>query len=110
MASIDASTDYDTITEKGIAWLLATFVRGTVTPFPPNIREAWVKIFAGADNSRDEVLANSTREATRAEALYVSLATGPGGGNGSAPTQSTYLGYEGLLSANDVSRALELTA
>ena len=110
MASIDASSEYDAIDTKGLTWLLSTFVQGVCFPFPPNIRESWVKIFAAAPNSRNEVLANSTRNCTRAEGLYCSPGAGPGGGNGSSQTACVYLGWEGLLTATDVTRALDATA
>lgn len=84
---------------------------GTYDPREESNRDALVKIFPSSmPNTRAAFLADATRKANYAEAIFIATATGPAGGNGSAQGQAAIANYEGSVSKDDVRNALAATA
>ena len=86
-------------------------------PEEANNREALIRIFPGnaypeeerMPNCRAAVLVDATRKATEAEKVLSEVATGPGGGNGSAQAQSAIAVFKGDLSNSDIGDAINAT-
>lgn len=84
---------------------------GTYDPQVESNRDALTKIFpASMPNTRAAFLADATRLASYVESLFIAIASGPGGGDGSSQATSAIAQWSGSVSFHDIDRALELTA
>lgn len=77
---------------------------GTFDPSNPNTRTGFQKIFSGStyDQTRANLLAASTRTATRAEKLFAVNGVASAGGDGSSTTAVANMTHEGNISTGDI--------
>jgi hypothetical protein len=108
IASMDWAAEYDPGFKDDMT-AIVFLVAAQYDPRPAGNRHALNAVFAGASNTKTAVLAAATRAATPAESLYITPATGPGGGDGSSQGQSALAVFSGSVSSAEVSRALRLT-
>ena len=81
---------------------------GTFNPALENTRVGFQRIFASHPQTRDSLLGIARQLATRAEKRFAVDGTGPGGGNGTAPTAVAVRTFAGNLSLDDVTAAVDL--
>ena len=85
------------------------FANGTYDPSLEANRDALVAIFPSSmPNTRAAMLADGTRQATYAEALFITTASGPAGGDGSSQNNSAIAGFIGSVSLQDVRDAVAI--
>ena len=83
---------------------------GSYNPSIENNRDGLIVIFPAAmPLTRAAVLADATRHATIVEKLFAEEASGPGGGDGSASTNSAIAVFSGNVTTSQVQLALEYT-
>ena len=107
--AVDWAADYAAIKDDMQTFLLL-FRNGSYPTAGAGARAALNEVLSGASDSKQAILAAATRKATEAETLFAVDATGPGGGDGSAPMQSANTVFTGDITTQDVDLALELTA
>lgn len=82
---------------------------GTFDPSVESNRDALTDIFPPSmPLTRASLLEASTRQATYAEALFISAASGPAGGDGSAQGQAALAGFTGSIALQDVRDAVAI--